>query len=137
MTEIDTLIHHLQRNPYFSPSGFEPQEQINILEAKGENKKRLEKIKGRKRAEKKLLKRAKHNDEHKLYDRIIEVHKIMTGKKINVHKTHKIVTKEGVIELHKQAKICNKRKPSKTSINEGQIQYGFDLAKWWGEQHGL
>ena len=111
MTEIDTLIHHLQRNPYFSPSGFEAQEQINILEAKGENKKRLEKIKQRKQIEKRQIKWSKHNN--------------------NVHKTHKIVIVEGVIELHKRAKICN------TSINEGQIQYGFDLAKWWGEQHGL
>lgn len=41
----------MPRNPFFLPSGYEPQERINILEAKGDNKKRLEKIKGRKRVE--------------------------------------------------------------------------------------
>jgi len=79
-----------KRNPFFLPSGFEPQEAINILETKGDNKKRHDKIKGRKRAETKL---------------------------------------------HKQAKICNKSKQPKKSTLKGQIQYGFDLAKWWGEQH--
>lgn len=93
------------RNPFFLPSGFEPQEQINILEAKGDNKKRLEKIKERRKAERKLTKQAKHNNEHELYDRIIQVHKSMVGKKIKITK--------------------------KTD----QIQYGFDIAKWWNEQH--
>ena len=97
----------MKRNPFFLPSGFEPQEAINILENKGENKKRLDKIKGRKKAEKKLLKQAKHNNEHKLYDRIIQAHKLMKGEKIKITK------------------------------RTDQIQYGFDLAKWWGEQHGL
>ncbi len=90
---------HMKRNPFFLPSGFEPQEIINILEAKGENKKRLDKIKKRKQIEKR---------------------QIQWGK---------LVTK--------QTKICNKRKPVKKSTKNDQIQYGFDLAKWWGEQHGL
>jgi len=84
------MANTMKRNPFFLPSGFEPQEIINILENKGDNKKRLDKIKERKRGEKKLLNRAR---------------------------------------------ICNKRKPSKKSAKTDQIQYGFDLAKWWGEQH--
>ncbi len=88
----------MTRNAFFIPSGFEPQEIVNILEAKGDNKKRLDKIKGRKKEEKKLLKQAKYYNEHKLYDRIIEIHKLMRGKKI---------------------KITNKTDP---------IQRGYDLA---------
>lgn len=95
----------MKRNPFFLPSGFETQEIINILEAEGENRKRLDKIKERKRMEKKFMKQAKHNNEHKFYDRIIQIHKLMTGEKIKI------------------------------SEIPDQIQYGFDLAKWWGEQH--
>ena len=70
-----------------------------------ETKARHDKIKERKRQEKKLLKQAKHNSEHKLYDRVIQIHKSMVGKKIKITK--------------------------KTD----QIQYGFDIANWWNEQH--
>jgi len=93
------------RNAYFLPSGFETQEIINLIEARGDNKERLTRIKERKRAEQKLHKQAKHNNEHKLYDRIIQVHKLMTGEKIRINK------------------------------RTDQIQYGVDLAKWWNEQH--
>ena len=99
------------RNPFFLPSGFEPQEQINILEAKSENKKRLDKIKERKRAEKKLLNTIKHGKCPELYKKVIKLSKTMDN--------------------------CNKCKPPKKSTKTYRIQYGFDLAKWWGEQHGL
>lgn len=52
-----------KRNPFFLPSGFEPQEIINIIEAKGENKKRLDKIKERKRAEKRRIKMVTYKTE--------------------------------------------------------------------------
>lgn len=42
----------MKRNPFFLPSGFEPQEQINIIEGTREAKGRLDKIKERKREEK-------------------------------------------------------------------------------------
>jgi len=93
------------RNPYFLPSGFEEQEKVAIIEAKGDNRKRLDKIKGRKRAEKKLRKQAKYATEldrraNEIYDTMIKARKNMT-----------------------------------TIPKIDQIQYGFDLVKWWGEQH--
>lgn len=91
-----------KRNPFFLPSGFEPQEAINILEAAGENRKRLDKIRKRKRAERKLLKQVKYNDKHKLYDKIIEIHKLTRAKKIKI-----------------------------TEMPD-QIQRGFNLAAKWG-----
>lgn len=56
-------MNNMKRNVFFLPSGFEPQEQINILEAKGENRKRLDKIRERKRAEKKRIKMATYKTE--------------------------------------------------------------------------
>lgn len=89
----------MKRNPFFQPSGFEPQEVINLLEAKGDNKKRLDKIKGRKRQEKSHIQRFKYNT--------------------------------------RVCNISNKRYAKMKNNNEvlDQIQYGFDLVKWWGEQH--
>lgn len=69
----------MKRNPFFLPSGFEPQEQINIIEAKGENKKRLNKIKGRKRAEKKLLNRARIRNKCKPVKKSIKIDQIQRG----------------------------------------------------------
>lgn len=54
-------MNNMQRNPFFLPSGFEPQEIINILEVRGDNEKRLDKIKERKRAERQVVKHFKHN----------------------------------------------------------------------------
>ena len=47
------------RNPFFLPSGFETQEKVALLEAKSENKKRLNKIKERKRQERRQMKARK------------------------------------------------------------------------------
>ena len=89
----------MKRNPFFLPSGFEPQEAINLLEAKGDNKKRLDKIKERKRQEKSHIKRFQYNS------RLCN------------------------ISTKRHDKIINSNKET------DQIQYGFDLVKWWGEQH--
>ena len=82
----------MKRNPFFMPSGFESQEAIDIIEGAGDNRKRLEKIKGRKKSERKLHKQVKRKGNYRHTDN------------------------------------C---KSAKTD----QIQYGIDLAKWWGEQH--
>jgi len=95
----------MKRNPFFLPSGFEPQEIINILENKGDNKKRLDKIKERKRGEKKLHKQAKHP---------------------------KKSTKKGQIEIAKNLpKLLKKKKINVDELAE-QIQHGYDLATKWG-----
>lgn len=87
------------RNPFFLPSGFEPQEAINILEGTREAKGRLDKIKERRQQEKSHIQRFRYNAKLCIiYD-----------------KRHRKIT-------HPQQKT-------------DQIQYGFDLAKWWGLQH--
>jgi len=72
-------MNSMKRNPFFLPSGFEPQEQINILEAKGDNKKRLDKIKGRKRAEKKVLNKAKIHNKRKPSKKSTKTDRIQRG----------------------------------------------------------
>lgn len=88
-----------QRNPFFQPTGFEPQEAINILEGAREAKGRLDKIKERKQQEKSHIQRFKYN-----------------SKMCNIY-----------------SKKHSKAIQTKQKID--QIQYGFDLAKWWGELH--
>jgi len=93
-----------QRNSFFLPSGFEPQEQINILEATGENKKRRDEIKERKRGEKKLLNKARI---------------------CNKHKKRKVLPY--IRNGYKHFMECPKK-----STKTDQIQRGFDLATKWG-----
>ncbi len=92
----------MKRNPFFMPSGFEPQEAIDIIEGAGDNRKRLGRIKGRKKFEGQTLKAGKSRTGlYKVYDILIKARKSMTT----------------------------------TNLKTDQIQYGIDLAKWWGEQH--
>ena len=72
--------------------------------------KKLNKItKNRKKQEKKQLKTAKYPTN---LDKIIKIKKAMTS----------------------TPRINKKNKMNKLSE---QIQYGFDIAKWWGEQHEI
>ena len=70
----------MNRNPFFYSSGFELQEVINILENISDNKKRLDRIKEQKKAERRLHKHAKHNGYafNPNLDILIEAQKSMT-----------------------------------------------------------
>ena len=55
MSSVDEIMHSLRRNPFFLPSGFLPQEVINISEYTSDNKIRLGKIKFRRQQERRIL----------------------------------------------------------------------------------
>ena len=65
VSKINEVIHSMQRNPFFMPSGFTPQEKINIAENKPTAKRVNDETRERKRGEKKLLKLAKIQDKRK------------------------------------------------------------------------
>jgi len=102
---MDELIHALQRNPFFMPSGFTPQEKINILENKPTVKRVEKEIKARKREERKL-----HNEVK-----------------------HKVTWSDDLSRAEQMPGVT--RKVNKMDKTTKQIQYGFDLAKWWMMQH--
>jgi len=69
----------MKRNPFFLSSGFKPQEAMDIIEAKSENKNRLDKIKERKQREKKSIKHSKQTHSRTKYETIIQLHKKMVA----------------------------------------------------------
>ena len=94
----------MMRSPFFLPSGFTAQDIVNIAESNKDNRQRLEKIRQRKRVERKATNAVKH----------------------------KITWLD---DLARSEVIGVTRKVNKLNKILDQIQYGFDIAIWWNEQH--
>ena len=114
----------MKRNPFFLPSGFEPQEIINIIEATGDEKKRVNKIKGRKKAERKLHKQGKICNKCKPSKKSTKTFRIQPGSKF--------AKETGVILPYIKNGFKHFATVKVISVDTDQIQRGYDLATKWG-----